>query len=70
MEKIKKEINIAELVEDYPEAAQVLIDEGLGCIGCVASEFETLEEGLRAHGLDVDEVIKKINQLIEKNDRV
>lgn len=65
--KITKEMNIAEVVEKYPVAAKVLMQSGLGCIGCVASEFETLEEGLRAHGMDVDQVIDKINNIMEKN---
>lgn len=69
MEKkeITKEMNIAEVVEKYPIAAKILMEEGLGCIGCVASEFETLDEGLKAHGMDVKRIIDKINSLIEKD---
>jgi len=66
--KVSKDMKIAEVVEKFPVAAKVLIEEGLGCIGCVASEFETMEEGLRAHGMDVDKVIAKINELIANND--
>ena len=67
MKEISKDMNIAEVVEKYPEAAKVLMEEGLGCIGCVASEFETLEEGLRAHGMDVKKIVEKINKLIRAN---
>lgn len=62
---ITKDINIAELVEKYPQARAVLMEYGLGCIGCVASSFETLEEGLLAHGLDVEEVLKELNKSVE-----
>jgi len=65
--EITKDMNIAEVVEKYPKVAKLLMEEGLGCIGCVASEFETLEEGLRAHGMDVEKFIKKINQLAEND---
>lgn len=66
MEKITKEMNIAELVEKYPEIREVFMEHGLGCIGCVASSFETLDEGLTAHGLDVDKVIAELNQKISQ----
>lgn len=66
MKKIDKKINMAELIEKYPEAKDVLVEMGLGCVGCVASQFETLEEGLMAHGLDVDVVLNKINKTLEK----
>ncbi len=63
--KITKDMNIAELVEKYPEARGVFMDLGLGCVGCVASSFETLEEGLKAHGLNIDEVLEKLNNSIK-----
>lgn len=64
-EKIGKEMNIAEVVEKYPQTREIFFDLGLGCVGCVASSFETLEEGLLAHGLDVDEVLKKLNSSLK-----
>ncbi|MFZ5391657.1 MAG: DUF1858 domain-containing protein, partial [Patescibacteria group bacterium] len=63
--KIGKEMNIAEVVEKYPQTREIFFDLGLGCVGCVASSFETLEEGLLAHGLDVDEVLKKLNSSLK-----
>lgn len=63
---ITKDMNIAEVVEKYPPTREVFFEMGLGCMGCVASQFETLEEGLKAHGLNVAEVIKKLNDSIGK----
>lgn len=63
--KISKEMNIAEVVETFPQTQEVFHEVGLGCIGCVASQFETLEEGLKAHGLDVDQVVAKLNEAIK-----
>ncbi|MFA4931099.1 MAG: DUF1858 domain-containing protein [Patescibacteria group bacterium] len=62
MVKITKKMKIAEVVEKYPATKAVFLDIGLACIGCVAAEFESLEEGLMAHGLEVDEVIEKLNE--------
>ena len=36
------------------------------CIGCPASQMETLEEACEVHGIDLDEVLKKLNE--EKQD--
>lgn len=66
MEKITKEMNIAELVEKFPQIREVFMENGLGCIGCVASNFETLEEGLLAHGLDVDKIVEELNVKINQ----
>lgn len=64
--EISKEMNIADIVEKYPATMDVFFEVGLGCVGCVASQFETLEEGLKAHGLEVDEILKKLNEAINK----
>lgn len=65
MEKITKEMNIGELVEKYPQVREIFMQHGLGCIGCVASNFETLEEGLTAHDLDVDKIVDELNKKLE-----
>lgn len=64
--EITKDMSIAEVIEKYPQTRDVFFDLGLGCVGCVASSFETLEEGLLAHGLDVKVVVEKLNKKIRK----
>jgi iron-sulfur cluster assembly protein len=69
MEKINKEMNIAELVYNYPEAAMMLIEEGVHCVGCGAANFETIEQGLMGHGKseeEIEEIIKAMNDLIKE----
>ena len=44
MAKVTKEMNIMEAVEKYPIIAQVLMRYGLGCVGCIISNAETLGE--------------------------
>jgi hybrid cluster-associated redox disulfide protein len=66
--KIKKEMLIAEIVENYPQITEVLIEEyGLHCIGCMGAGMETLEQGSMAHGMTAKEIVtmvKKLNELI------
>jgi len=49
----------------------ILLEAGLGCVGCPMMSQETIEQGCKAHGLsneEIDELIKKINKKIgEKN---
>ena len=65
--KIKKEDNLAKVVFKYPKAGEVLVDYGLHCIGCIASEYDTIEEGAKIHGLsakDINEMIARINEVV------
>lgn len=63
--KITKEMNILEIVQNYPESLEVFAKYGLGCIGCAAARFENLEAGAKVHGFDPDEMVAEINKLIE-----
>ena len=59
---IRRDMAIREIVEKHPECAAVFKKYNLGCIRCLASSFETIEEGLSAHGLNVDDVINELNE--------
>ncbi len=63
---IKKDIGIIELVEKYPETAGVLMQHGFHCLGCAAANFETLEQGAAAHGIDIDKLVKELNKAVEE----
>ena len=59
--KINKDTKIGEIVKNAPEKAEILLEVGMHCLGCPASQAETLEEACAVHGLDVDEVLEKMN---------
>lgn len=66
--KITKNTNLAELISEYPEAAEVLLDYGLHCVGCIASHFDTVEAGARIHGYsdeEVEEMVTRLNEVVE-----
>ena len=60
--KIDKNIKIGELLEQEPEKAEILLDAGMHCLGCPASQAETLEEACEVHGINVDELVEKLNK--------
>ncbi len=58
---ISKETKIGELLETAPEKAEILMEAGMHCLGCPASQAETLEEACEVHGIDVEELLKQLN---------
>lgn len=64
--KITKETGIIEALEMNPNAAEILIEEGMGCVGCMAASFENLEQGCLAHGMDERQINKIIDRLNKK----
>ncbi len=58
---IEKTTKIGDLLEQNPEKADILLEAGMHCLGCPASQAETLEEACAVHGIDVDELVAKLN---------
>ena len=58
---IEKTMTIGELLESAPDKAEILLQAGMHCLGCPASQAETIEEACEVHGIDVDELMKKLN---------
>lgn len=63
--KITKDMTIGELIDKYPEAVEILFKEGLMCVMCHRAKTETLAEGASAHGMDLNELLKKLNKAIK-----
>ncbi len=59
--EINKDMTIGELIEKAPEKAEILLNVGMHCLGCPASQAETIEEACDVHGIDVNELIEKLN---------
>ena len=62
--KVTKDMQIGDLLQLAPEVAPVLMEVGMHCLGCPASQMETLEEAAMVHGLDADLLVEKINAQI------
>ncbi|MBC6004093.1 hybrid cluster protein-associated redox disulfide domain [uncultured Clostridium sp.] len=59
---ITKDTIIADIIKMRPDAAQILMSYGMGCIGCPSAQMEKLEQACEIHGLDLEEVLKKLNE--------
>lgn len=58
-------MTVAEILELYPSTLEVLSDWGLGCAHCHIGEVESIEDGVRAHGFDDEEVESLLEELNE-----
>ena len=59
---IERTTKIGELLRAHPEKADILLQAGMHCLGCPASQAETLEQACDVHGIDVDELLEKLNK--------
>ena len=63
---VTKTMQIGEILKLNPNVKDVLMGFGLHCFGCPMSQMETLEEAAAVHGVDVDLMVEKINEFLNK----
>ena len=63
--KITKDMTIAEILNVNANLAGVLMAGGMHCIGCPASQGETLEEAAMVHGIETELLLTKLNAYME-----
>lgn len=60
---INAKMSFAEVIQNYPETAEVFFKHGMSCFGCPAAMMETLEQGIKAHGHDTKKIIDELNKI-------
>ena len=63
MEKFTKDMTIGEALRVDMNAAPVLMEIGMHCLGCPSAQGETLEEAAMVHGIPVEVLMEKLNVL-------
>ncbi len=69
IKKITREMTLGEIVMKHPEAVEIMLNYGLHCVGCHVANWETIEQGAMAHGMnekEIEEMIQKLNKIINK----
>ena len=61
MFEISRDTMISEILSNAPEAMPVFQNIGMHCLGCPSARSETVEEACQVHGVDADELVKKLN---------
>lgn len=66
MANIKRTTLIGEIVQNYPETIDVLLEAGMHCLGCPASLAESLEDACFVHGIEAPPVLDALNARISE----
>jgi hybrid cluster-associated redox disulfide protein len=65
---INRKMSIEEVVKKHPETRLTFERHGLGCVGCQAALFESIEQGAEVHGIDVEALVADLNREIGQPD--
>ena len=62
MATVTKDTLIGDILDMDRDTAPYFLEMGMHCLGCPAARGESLEEACMVHGVDVNELIEKINK--------
>lgn len=65
MAKITAEMTIYEVLQLVPDVAPVFFEFGMHCLGCPISRGETVAQAAAQHGVDVEDMLDKLNEFAE-----
>ena len=61
MAQITKDTIIGDILDIAPETAPIFLSIGMHCLGCPSSRGETVEQACMVNGVEVEELLAKIN---------
>ena len=62
---ITKEMTVGQVLKTYPQTIQLFLEVGMHCLGCPSATTETIEGAALTHGKKPDELVEKLNKVIE-----
>lgn len=63
-DQVTKDTKIGDLLRLDADVAPILLSIGMHCLGCPASQNETIEEAAAVHGVNVDELVAALNEKV------
>lgn len=66
MAQVTKDTLIGEALMINMDIANILMKAGMHCVGCPASQGETIEEACQVHGMEVEPLVNEINEFLAK----
>ena len=61
---ITKDMVIGDVINEHPELVRAFFANGMMCIGCPASQGESIEQAALVHGLDADQLVAALNDAL------
>ena len=62
---VSKDMIVGEVLDKYPAAAEIFMGIGMHCLHCPSARGESIEDACKVHGVDADELVKKIEEVIK-----
>lgn len=64
MVQVTKETLIGDMLQLDRGIAAILMQAGMGCVGCPSAAMESLEQACGVHGMNADRVLADINEYL------
>ncbi len=65
MASITKDTIIGDILDLDESTAPYFLEMGMHCLGCPSARGETLEQACAVHGVDVGELVEKLNRHLQ-----
>jgi len=65
--RIKSDMKLFDVVNEFPQTIEVFTAYGLGCTSCAMSRLETIEDGAKTHRVDLNLLIDDLNFILEED---
>ncbi len=62
---ITKDMIIGDVINEHPELVRAFFANGMMCIGCPASQGESIEQASMVHGIDTDQLVNALNEALD-----
>ena len=66
MTEINKDMTIGDILDERRDVAPFFLEMGMQCLGCPSARGESVAQACAVHGVDVDELVGKINAYLAK----
>ena len=64
VKQVTRETIIGDILDMDQSTAPYFMEIGMHCLGCPASRGETVAEACMVHGVDADDLLAKVNEMI------
>lgn len=68
MAKVTKDMIISDILNLDRGTVPILMSIGMHCLGCPSASGESLEDACAIHGIDVDKIVKELNDYLESKE--